>query len=96
MRRLKILFLLMMFISPLICDAQDEVLPLLDQMKKSTGVEKIKLLNEISVVYRKSDRNKSLDFARQAFSLSEEYNYLPGKALAMKNEGICWFFIGNN
>ncbi|MEI6749056.1 MAG: tetratricopeptide repeat protein [Bacteroidota bacterium] len=39
---------------------------------------------------------KSLDYARQAYKLSLESKYLPGKALAKKNEGVIWFFIGKN
>lgn len=79
------------------CNAQqDEAMPLLEQIQKAKGVEKINLLNNVSVIYRKTDRYKSIDFARQAFKLAEEINYLPGIALALKNEGIGWFFIGNN
>ena len=76
--------------------AQDEAAPLIDKIQKTEGNKKVDLLNEISVVYRKTDRYKSMDYARQAFVLSVENNYLPGKALAKKNEGICWFFVGNN
>jgi len=92
----KILFALFMLIFPFMLAAQDEASPLIAKLQVVNGNVKIDLLNEISVVYRKTDRYKSLDYARQAFKLSVENNYLPGKALAKKNEGICWFFIGNN
>jgi len=92
----KILFALFMLIFPLMLIAQEEASPLIEKLQLVKGSEKIDLLNQISVVYRKTDRYKSLDYARQAFKFSAESNYLPGKALAKKNEGICWFFIGNN
>lgn len=76
--------------------AQDEAAPLIEKIQKTNGNNKVDLLNEISVVYRKTDRIKSMDYARQAYKLSVEINYNSGKALAKKNEGICWFFIGNN
>ena len=90
-----ILFLLILF-NPIMLLAQDEALPLIQKMQKAKGTEKIDLLNEISAVYRKSDRDKSMEYARQAYKLSVEGKYLAGEALAKKNEGICWFFIGNN
>jgi hypothetical protein len=70
--------------------------PLFEKMQIAKGNEKIDLLNEIAVVYRKTDRFMSLDFSRKAYELSVENNYLPGKAFAKKNEGVCWFFIGNS
>jgi len=85
-----------LIISPVQMIAQDEAAPLIDKIQKTVGNKKADLLNEISVVYRKTDRYKSMDYARQAFVLSVENNYLPGKAMAKKNEGICWFFVGNN
>jgi len=92
----KIILFFLIFLSPLLLKAQDEVAPLFEKMQIAKGNEKIDLLNEISVVYRKTDRFKSLDFSRQAYDLSVENNYLPGKAFAKKNEGVCWFFIGNS
>jgi tetratricopeptide (TPR) repeat protein len=91
-----IILLFLVLINPVLLLAQDEVAPLIEKMQKANGIEKADLMNEISVVYRKTDRYKALDFARQAFELSVKANYLPGKALAKKNEGICWFFIGSN
>lgn len=94
-RKIIILFFLTM-LYPVLLKAQDEAGILLEKIEKSQGIEKIDLMNGISVVYRKTDRFKALDFSKQAFRLSVDVNYLPGKALAKKNEGICWFFIGRN
>jgi len=88
-----LLFLILLY--PVLLVAQDEVASLIEKMHKANGIEKVDLMNEISVVYRKTDRYKSLDYARLAFNLSDDNNYLPGKALAKKNEGVCWFFIGS-
>ena len=76
--------------------AQDEAAPLIERIQNTKGNNKVDLLNEISVVYRKTDRYESMNYSRQAYKLSVETNYNSGKALAKKNEGICWFFIGNN
>jgi tetratricopeptide (TPR) repeat protein len=86
----------LILLNPIRLLAQDEALPLLQKMQKSKGNEKVDLLNEISAVYRKTDRDKSMEYAKQAFKLAVENKYLPGQALAKKNEGICWFFYGNN
>jgi len=94
-RKIIILVFIILF-NPVLLMAQDEAGLLLEKIKRSQGLEKIDLMNEISVVYRRTDRSKALDFAKQAFRLSDDVNYLPGKALAKKNEGICWFFIGSN
>ena len=91
----KIILFILILAYPLLLIAQDEAAPLIERMQKVSGTEKIDLMNEISVVYRKTDRLKALDFARQANELSAKSNYLQGKALALKNEGVCWFFIGN-
>lgn len=92
--KIYILFLVMAF--PLMLAAQDEAAQLIEKLPKVKGTEKADLLNEISKVYRKSDRYAALNYARQAFELSSANNYLPGVALARKNEGICWFFMGSN
>lgn len=93
-RNKKILaFLILLF--PFLVAAQNEITPLINRMNKATGTEKIDQLNEIAKAYRNIERHTSLDYARQAFSLSVKSNYDQGKALAAKNEGICWFFIGN-
>lgn len=94
--RFTIIVSFMLMLNPVLLIAQDEAVPLIEKMQKTKGHERIDLLNEISVVYRKTDRMKSMDYARQAFNLSVGNNYLSGKAQAKKNEGICWFFIGNN
>jgi len=88
--------LLFLYISPLILFAQEDAGPMIEKMNKSKGNEKVSLLNDLSVFYRKSDRFIAMDYARKAFKLSAELNYLPGKALAKKNEGVCWFFIGKS
>ncbi len=92
--KIALLFFLLMF--PFMMVAQDEAAPLIEKLPQAKGNEKVDILNEISVVYRKSDRYGALDYARQAYSVASRINYLPGKALAKKNEGICWFFVGNN
>ena len=92
----RILFVFFIIQSHLVMLAQDANAPLIERMQSSKGNGKIDLLNELSVQFRKTNRYTALDYARQAHTLSCANNYLPGKALAKKNEGICWFFIGNN
>ncbi len=92
----KCLFTAILLFSTLLGKAQDEVAPLLDRLQKTKGIEKIGVLNELSVVFRKTNRYESMGYARQAFKLSVEYHFLPGEALAKKNEGVGWFFIGSN
>jgi tetratricopeptide (TPR) repeat protein len=92
----KIVFSFFILFFPLIISAQDEPAPLIEKMKSAKGNEKVDLLNKISAAYRKSDRYASMKYAQQAYELSVSENYIPGRALAKKNEGICWFFIGSN
>lgn len=95
--RLIIFFLLCFGIINSMAQSPGDQIPLLiEKMKRANGNTKIDLLNEIAIEYRKTDRYQSIEYARQAFRLSESFKYLPGKALALKSEGICWFFIGNN
>jgi len=96
MNYLQILCAFILLIGFIEVKGQDEIAPLLKKVENASGKEKADLLNEISAVYRKTDRMKSLDYARQAYKLSLESKYLPGKALAKKNEGVIWFFIGKN
>jgi len=96
MLRRFILFLFLLLLPPVLLVANNEAEPLIKRLNSVTGVAKANLLNEISVAFRNTDRYASLNYARLAFELSMKENYLPGKALAKKNEGICWFFIGNN
>jgi tetratricopeptide (TPR) repeat protein len=91
-----LLFLFLLLLLPVLLVANNEAAPLIKRLSSVTGVAKVDLLNEISVAFRRTDRYASLDYARQAFELSVTENYSPGKALAKKNEGICWFFMGNN
>jgi tetratricopeptide (TPR) repeat protein len=92
----KIAIIFFLLVIPFIMVAQDETASLIEKLQQAKGNQKVDLLNEISVIYRKSDRYIALDYARKAYSLATGSRYLPGKALARKNEGICWFFVGNN
>jgi tetratricopeptide (TPR) repeat protein len=91
-----ILFLFLILLLPVLADANNEAAPLIKRLNSASGIAKADLLNEISVAFRRTDRYASLDYARQAFELSVTENYMKGKALAKKNEGICWFFMGSN
>jgi len=86
----------MSFSRPATAIAQDDVQVLIGKIQNSTGRAKADLLNQVSVTYRNTDRLKSLEYARLAYKASSELKYTAGQALALKNEGICWFFIGNN
>ena len=70
MFRNKLILLILILLFPVMLQAQDEAAPLIEKMLGAKGIEKIDLMNDISVVYRKTDRYKALDFARQAFELS--------------------------
>ncbi len=91
-----ILFLFLLLLLPVLAKANIEAAPLLKRLNSVSGIAKADLLNEISVAFRRTDRYTSLDYARQAFELSTTENYMKGKAVAKKNEGICWFFMGSN
>ena len=84
------------FSGPQTAIAQAEVQVLIGKLQKSSGRAKADLLNQVSLAYRNTDRIKSLEYARLAYTASSEMKYTAGQALALKNEGICWFFIGNN
>ena len=84
------------FSGPHTVKAQAEVQVLIGKLQKSNGRAKADLLNQVSLAYRNTDRIKSLEYARLAYTASSEMKYTAGQALALKNEGICWFFIGNN
>ena len=94
--RFSLLVAVMAFGRPAAAIAQDEVQVLVGKMQKSTGREKADLLNQVSLAYRNTDRLKSLEYARLAYKTSSELTYTAGQALALKNQGISWFFIGNN
>src|SRR6188474_890953 len=64
----------------------DSLVKLLDTKKDDTS--RAKLLNKISEAYRFRDYEKMLDYARQAFELSEAHNYPNGKAYAHKFIGL--------
>lgn len=86
----------MSFSRPATAIAQDDVQVLIGKIQNSTGRAKADLLNQVSVTYRNTDRLKSLEYARLAYKASSGLKYTAGQALALKNQGICWFFIGNN
>ncbi|MFN8134018.1 MAG: hypothetical protein U0Z17_01860 [Bacteroidales bacterium] len=91
-----LLVAVMALFSPAAAKAQDEVQVLVGKIQKSSGRVKVDLLNQVSLAYRNTDRFKSLEYARLAYESSSEIKYTAGQALALKNQGICWFFIGNN
>lgn len=49
---------------------------------------RVDLFNELSYAYRRSSPEKIDSFARLAFNLATELNYIKGKAIAYKNLGI--------
>jgi adenylate cyclase len=64
----------------------DSLIKLLDTQKDDTA--RANLLNKISEAYRFRDYEKMLDYARQAFELSEAHHYPNGKAYAHKFIGL--------
>lgn len=57
---------------------------------------KIKILNEISAEYLKSDYEKSISYAKQALDLSEVIDYSEGKAKSLNLLGKGYMYLGLN
>ena len=66
---------------------------LLNEEKKSS---KVKLLNEISAEYLKSDYEKSISYAKQALDLAEVLNYNKEKAKSLNLLGKGYMYLGLN
>jgi len=55
----------------------------------------VSTLNELSVAYLGEGKfTESRDYSNQAIELASELNYLEGKAYALKNIGIVYYYEG--
>lgn len=89
-------FVLMLIILPTICFSQAKNEELILKLNHSQGKQKVDLLNQISKEFRDYDRFSSLNYANKAYDLAQNLSYKPGVALALKNIGIIWFYLGDN
>lgn len=94
-RRKLVLLMLMIFVN-INLQAQNSIDYLIRRQENTKGTEKADLLNQISRELRESDRMASLNYAKKAYEHSKSISYNAGQALALKNEGIIWFFLGKN
>src|SRR5580692_191507 len=78
--------------------AQTKTIDSLQQVLRTQqeDTSKVNTLNELAYEFTNfADSQKSLQFARQALSLSETINYKKGKALSFFRIGICYSSNGN-
>ncbi len=88
----KIVNALAFFLIVFLISANTFIDSLKNKIKTTTGREKIHLLNELGKTYWGVDSEKSFDYATQALKLSEEENYMKGKAQSLNNIGVCHYF----
>lgn len=94
----RIYFILFISCYSLVLSAQENKLDsleylLLNEEKHSL---KVKLLNEISTEYLKSDYEKSISYAKQALDLTELLNYDKEKAISLNLLGKGYMYLGLN
>lgn len=61
---------------------------------KSTGKEKVDILNKLAIEYRLKSLTTSIDYASEALKLSEDLGYEYGKGEAHKTIGIAYYLQG--
>ena len=57
------------------------------ELKKSSGTNRVDILNQISLQYHLEHPDSSFNYAKKAKALAIELDYKTGQALAAKNKG---------
>ncbi len=73
------------FLIAFVAKAVDDTLEV--RLKETTGIAKVKLLNQLAEVYSVRTPAQSLSYAQQALGLATQLNDAPGKAQAQNNIG---------
>ncbi len=75
--------------------SSNQVEVLLNSLQTAKGIQRIHLLNELSVVYENSKPSKAQEYAERAALLSKELNYTEGLGEALYQQGFIYYRLGN-
>ncbi|MCD4773481.1 MAG: tetratricopeptide repeat-containing sensor histidine kinase [Bacteroidales bacterium] len=89
-----LIFLLSFTISFVFADSQTAIDSLKVKLQTSSGKEKVDILNELIVEYRKCDIEKCEEYGNEALLLADQIKYLKGKANTLKNIGSYYKHLG--
>ncbi len=87
-----IIILLICILSTFKSFANTKIDSLKNRLNYTESKEKIKTLNDISFAYCSIDGDSTLKYAKKAIQLSDKISYSLGKARALKNIGILYYF----
>jgi tetratricopeptide (TPR) repeat protein len=65
-------------------------------LPKTTGKEKVDVLNQLSEKYQNTAPKQARKYAQEAMELAQDLAYTLGEALAYKNIGVVYHLQGNN
>ena len=91
----KNLFLIFIFLILNLFSDQVKIDSLQNELKKSEGKEKIKVLQSLAEEYYYKNPQKTIEFGKQALELSGEFNFEEGKAAAFMAIGSGYFLSDN-
>jgi len=77
------------------CSGQTQVESLEIQLQSASGVDKIKLLNQLSQIYIHEDPNKSLEYGKAALKLARETGEIGEESSAHIHLGHAYYRLGN-
>lgn len=66
-----------------------------EKLQNATGIERIHILNELGKYPILISPNEAIKLANEALELSKEQSHIIGEALALKNMGAAYIYIGN-
>lgn len=94
MKKLSILIVLLPFL--VVCSARaDKIDSLRNAFDLSSGIERIKILNQLSEAIVYTNPGESLEIGQQAYELAEKQNDESEKYRALKNIGYANGYLGN-
>lgn len=93
--RVKLIFSIVVTAISLKSYPQSNIDSLLSQLKISSGIEKVDLLNQLTDYYKLDNTNEAKDYALQASILAETLDYEKGIGYSSQNLGYIEYLFGN-
>lgn len=91
-----LLFILIVSITTILYAQNTEIDSLESLLAKTSGIQKIDILNELILAYTHKSLDKSIEYSKQSLELSKELNYIKGEILSLMNIGLVYCLLGEH
>lgn len=91
-----LLFILIVSITTILSAQNTNIDSLESLLAKTSGIQKVDILNEIIITKKFCEFNKSINYGKQALELSKKLNYIEGEIRSLINIALVYRLLGTD